>query len=89
MAKQKIKGAPAAEINRAARTVKVKAYVRQIKSGTNCKDCNKDPSTKIMCVTEMITRRLGIARIKTEIAKCELVCANCHRIRTFCEVASA
>lgn len=24
----------------------------------------------------------GLARVKAEIAKCELVCANCHRVRT-------
>lgn len=28
-------------------------------------------------------RRSGLSAIKREIAKCELVCANCHRIRTY------
>lgn len=28
-------------------------------------------------------RSQGIERVKAEIAKCDLVCANCHRIRTF------
>lgn len=27
--------------------------------------------------------RVGIKRLEQEIAKCDLVCANCHRIRTF------
>lgn len=29
--------------------------------------------------------RLGrsIANLKKEIAKCDIVCANCHRVRTF------
>jgi len=26
--------------------------------------------------------RLSLARLKAEIAKCDVVCANCHRIRT-------
>lgn len=26
---------------------------------------------------------LSLERLKEEMAKCELVCANCHRIRTF------
>ena len=26
--------------------------------------------------------RVGIARLKEEIKKCDVVCANCHRIRT-------
>lgn len=27
-------------------------------------------------------RKRSLALLKSEIAKCELVCANCHRIRT-------
>lgn len=27
--------------------------------------------------------KLGIKRLAEEITKCELVCANCHRVRTF------
>lgn len=28
-------------------------------------------------------RRLSVARILAEVAKCDLVCANCHAIRTY------
>jgi hypothetical protein len=30
-----------------------------------------------------LTRHASIARIQAEIEKCELVCANCHAVRTF------
>jgi hypothetical protein len=30
-----------------------------------------------------LARRHGVAAIEAEIAKCELVCANCHAVRTF------
>jgi hypothetical protein len=33
-------------------------------------------------VSDAIARVLSWARIELEIAKCEVVCANCHRIRT-------
>jgi len=36
---------------------------------------------KIANVGDMLTR--GLARLRAEIAKCEVVCANCHRIRPF------
>jgi hypothetical protein len=30
-----------------------------------------------------LARRTSIARMRSEIEKCELVCANCHAVRTF------
>jgi hypothetical protein len=35
-----------------------------------------------MRVTLMVGRA-GIDRILAEVAKCDIVCANCHRLRTF------
>ena len=43
---------------------------------------HRDPSTKGMRVTAMVGRA-GIRRILAEVAKCDIVCANCHRLRTF------
>ena len=40
-----------------------------------------DPALKDKDVSKLAT--FGWSRIKQEIAKCELVCANCHRIRTY------
>jgi rRNA-processing protein FCF1 len=42
---------------------------------------HRDPTTKRMAVTRMIGRA-GTARILEEVAKCDIVCANCHRLRT-------
>lgn len=38
---------------------------------------------KTMSISQMVTRGLSVERILKEIEKCELVCSNCHRFRTF------
>lgn len=43
---------------------------------------HRDPGSKLNAVTRMIGRA-GTARILEEAAKCDIVCANCHRLRTF------
>jgi hypothetical protein len=43
---------------------------------------HRDPSTKVQGVTRMIGRA-GIERILAEVDKCDIVCTNCHRLRTF------
>lgn len=68
------------------------AVVAKIKSGP-CKDCgNKFPVIcmdfdhvkpgKVMNVSRMVSLGYSIKDIMEEIAKCDLVCACCHRIRT-------
>lgn len=34
-------------------------------------------------IADMLKEGYSIDRIKEEIEKCELVCANCHRLRTY------
>lgn len=34
-------------------------------------------------ISKMVVDGTGLERILKEIAKCDLVCSNCHRIRTF------
>ena len=43
---------------------------------------HRDPASKVDGVTRMVNANLSLDRILAEIAKCDLVCANCHRIRT-------
>lgn len=69
------------------------AYLRELKSKTPCTDCGRkyhyavmdfdhlDPKQKTNIVRYF--RNFSIERMKQEIAKCELVCANCHRVRTY------
>ena len=61
---------------------------------TPCMDCglrfppcamdfdHRDPGSKRAAVSRMIGRA-GTARILDEVAACDIVCANCHRLRTF------
>jgi hypothetical protein len=65
--------------------------VAMIKLERGCADCgyDEDPvaldfdhigGTKLSAVSRMLNQ--AIDRILDEIEKCEVVCANCHRIRT-------
>jgi hypothetical protein len=42
---------------------------------------HRNPSTKTYNVGSMVNRKLS--DIEAEIAKCDLLCANCHGIRTY------
>ncbi len=39
-----------------------------------------DPSSKDMSIADLVKRRYRIERILEEINKCEVLCANCHRV---------
>jgi hypothetical protein len=69
-------------------------YVRDLKIRHGCSDCgitsehpeifdfdHRPGETKIKSVAALITSGPQDA-LEAEIAKCDLVCANCHRIRT-------
>ena len=71
-------------------------YVRDLKERTPCADCNRFyPSyvmdfdhidgKKVSSVSHMAARE-GWLRLMAEIAKCEIVCSNCHRIRTHSKI---
>ena len=58
-----------------------------------CQDCgntdvrvlefdHRDPSDKADDVSALMRKRISWALILNEISKCDVVCANCHRIRT-------
>ena len=39
-----------------------------------------DPNDKVNSVSEMIRNRVSMDKLQAELDKCELICANCHRI---------
>jgi hypothetical protein len=69
----------------------IKKYIQEAKNVV-CTDCrNKFPyyvmdfdhlSDKIETISRMIDCG-NLEKVRSEIAKCEVVCANCHRIRTY------
>ena len=68
-----------------------KQRLKEIKEASGCIDCGQKNhivldfdhlKDKKYNVSRMIHDGFSWAAIKKEIAKCEVVCANCHRIRT-------
>ena len=70
-------------------------WVYALKSQTPCTDCKVlyphyvtdfdhilGKGLKVSTISRLINRR-SAKQVKAEILKCELVCANCHRIRTY------
>jgi len=76
------------------RKIRIRDEVRQYKESNACMDCkvfykhyimdfdHRDRSTKISNVAELANSG-SIKKVWDEIAKCDLVCANCHRERTY------
>lgn len=76
----------------AVKRVEKSAFIRAARE-VPCVDCggkfpfycmefdHRDPSVKVHNIAGM--RNLGWATIKAEIAKCDVVCANCHSARTY------
>lgn len=68
-----------------------KKYIDDIKAKSKCKKCgfkhpaalqfhHRDPSIKDDTVSHG-TAHWGLKRLKLEIAKCDILCANCHCIK--------
>ena len=69
-------------------------YVQEIKSQLCCADCGeRHPATlqfhhinsedKMFNVADAVRNGISLDRIKKEIGKCIVLCANCHAIRHF------
>lgn len=67
-------------------------YIQDIKGKTPCMDCKANYPYYVMDFDHVRGRKhknvaeliptLSKKKIDEEIAKCEIVCSNCHRIRT-------
>ena len=78
--------------NRLARQTK-REHILNIKKNGQCVDCgindyrvldfdHSGEKAKVCNVADLASRNWSIERIDEEISKCELRCANCHRIIT-------
>ena len=67
-------------------------FIREYLQQHSCKDCNHNDwrvlefdhlpeYKKYNDISELIS--LSTDRLKNEIAKCEVVCANCHNLRSY------
>lgn len=68
-------------------------YVYKVLSESCCLDCgysnwlalqfdHRDPIKKVTDVCILMNMGVALGRLKVEIEKCDVVCANCHTIRT-------
>ena len=72
----------------------LRRWVYELKNNTPCTDCGVQypyyvtdfdhigDDKKVDTVSKLINSG-STKKVKEEIAKCELVCSNCHRIRTY------
>lgn len=78
------------ELNREAKA-RVNEWFQSYKATLRCERCgfshpsaldfhHREPADKRFEVPRMVANRLSRERIMEEIAKCEVLCANCHRI---------
>jgi hypothetical protein len=44
---------------------------------------HRDPSKKLFGLNICQARAKNVQQVKDEMAKCDVVCANCHRVRTY------
>jgi hypothetical protein len=76
------------------RRKELRLFLDTYKESRPCSDCGIQYPARVMefdhCngkkdfnVAEAVNRAYSMKRIEAEIEKCELVCANCHRLRTF------
>jgi len=81
-----------AEDSEYLRTIGNRPWLDDLKASTPCADCgqiypacvmdfdHRPGEEKLFRVAGMVTRRREL--VEAEIEKCDIVCSNCHRIRT-------
>lgn len=77
---------------KAQHTAVLRAWLSEFLSDRTCADCDVNApdifefdhrhDAKRDSISRMISRGLSIATIEAEIAKCDILCPNCHRKRT-------
>ncbi len=79
--------------NNRKRRAEIRTRLAALKVERGCADCgynahacaldfdHRDPTTKCFSIGQCGT--MSDARIDAEVAKCDVVCATCHRVRTY------
>ena len=73
---------------------KLKSYIDSIKKTGKCSRCgntdyrvlefhHRKPEDKKFSIVQSVHNRYSLSSLIKEIAKCELLCSNCHRIEHF------
>lgn len=73
---------------------RLRTDIQMLKATTPCTDCKKHYPYYVMHydhtgtdkeadINHMVNQKRGRAAVMAEIAKCDVVCANCHAIRTY------
>lgn len=82
-----------AKIGRDKQRQRIRMHILGVKANTPCVDCDilyppqvmefhhRDGEEKDGNVGDMYQRAVSIERLQQEIDKCDLLCANCHRMR--------
>lgn len=84
-------------IRRRSTRKKIREVIEKVRALKNkpCLDCkqsfphyvmhfdHRDAHTKVKAIATLTRNTVAWARVEAEIAKCDLVCANCHAIRTW------
>lgn len=82
-----------ARARNAVRLLEIQEYIRKCKS-VPCMDCNqvyppfvmdfdhREPDQKEFTIARAYSSLYGQKKLEAEVAKCDVVCSNCHRVRT-------
>lgn len=80
-----------AERNRDKRSSVIK-HIQEVKAATPCADCGENYpywmkqfdhlGDNVFNISSYRQHRMSLEQVKKEIAKCDIVCANCHANRT-------
>lgn len=82
-----------ARVRQIAVIAEVREWLLDYLAETPCIDCriddvrvlefdHRDPAQKRTAVSTLATADFCLAMVKAEVAKCDVRCANCHRIKT-------
>jgi transposase len=76
----------------------IKRYIQEYKQGKKCTDCREEYPYFVLDFDHLADKSFNVSKhrlhttsldvIKAEIEKCEIVCANCHRMRTFARLGN-